>query len=259
MLVATLVVTAVSWTALRDAPYLAPTPDDPSQHPVADEAARTLDLLAAAVNEGDREAASVLAPSGDDEARALLADIVDNADDLRLEELSLRYVGEDGGVSAAGAWPAAVEATWRLPEDDAPSRTELQVGLVTAGTQVGIRFFGGAGRTPVWLTGPVTGAPGARGAGRGPRRRCRAHAEPGRGGGARRTERASRLDAHPRGGGASDGRCARRRPRRRPGDLCGRGRGDRERRRLIGSRGARPRLHQPAGLRPAQRDRAPRW
>ena len=156
MLVATLVVTAVSWTALRDAPYVAPTPDDPSPHPVAAEAARTLDLLAAAVNEGDRDAASALAPSGDDEARALLADIVDNAHDLRLEELSLRYVGEDGGVSAAGAWPAAVEATWQLPEDDAPSRTELQVGLVTAGAQVGIRSFGGAGRTPVWLTGPVT-------------------------------------------------------------------------------------------------------
>ncbi len=149
-------VTAVSWTALREPPYVAPTPDDPSPRPVAAEAARTLDLLAEAVADGDRAAASALAPSGDDEARALLAAVVDNAGDLGLETFSLRYVDEAGGVSAAGAWPAAVEATWRLPEDDAPSRAELQVGLVTAGAQVRIRSFGGAGRTPVWLTGPVT-------------------------------------------------------------------------------------------------------
>ena len=156
VLVATLVVTAVSWTALRDAPYVAPTPDDPSPRPVAAEAARTLDLFAAAVDDGDPDAARALAPAGDDEAGALLADVVDNVAALGLESLSLRYVDEAGGVSAAGAWPAAVEATWRLPEDDAPSRAELQVGLVTAGEQVRIRSFGGAGRTPVWLTGPVT-------------------------------------------------------------------------------------------------------
>ena len=69
---------------------------------------------------------------------------------------SLRYVDEAGAVSAAGAWDAAIEASWRLGVDVGDTRTEVRVGLVAEEDRVAISDLGGGDlRSPVWLTGPV--------------------------------------------------------------------------------------------------------
>ena len=160
MLVVALVATALAWTSLRDAPYVAPTPDGPAPRPLATEAARTLDALAAALEAGDPAAAADLAPAGDQEARDLLGGVAANARELGLTDVSFRYVDE-AQVGASGAWAADVAVRWRLPEDDQPTELEVRARLVAAGAEVRIRGFGdargasSASRTPVWLSGPA--------------------------------------------------------------------------------------------------------
>ena len=160
MLVVALVATALAWASLREAPYVAPTPDRSAPRPLAAEAARTLDALAAAVEAGDGAAAGDLAPAGDQETRDLLEGVAANARELGLTDVSFRYVDE-AQVGASGAWTADVAVGWRLPEDDRPTELEVRARLVAAGAEVRIRGFGGGqgspgdSRTPVWLSGPA--------------------------------------------------------------------------------------------------------
>ncbi|UUZ59720.1 hypothetical protein [Nocardioides sp. B-3] len=56
-----------------------------------------------ALEAGDAAAASALGPRSDSEARAFPADVADNARDLRLRDISARYVDEVGAVGQDGS------------------------------------------------------------------------------------------------------------------------------------------------------------
>lgn len=154
------VVGLVSWQVLVDDPYVAPRTDAPSAvavDPVA--AGRALTTLVAAADAGDPEAARALAPADDPAARDLLAAIVTNAGELRVRDLSLRYVDATGPADATGRWSATVDAGWRFAGfDRAAALTEVEVAFRTGPDgAVGLVSVGGAeGRSPVWLTGAVS-------------------------------------------------------------------------------------------------------
>ena len=124
-------------------------------------AATALHDLVAALGAGDERAASGLAPDGDADAGALLADVARNAQELPLTDLSARYVDEVGAVAADGSWTADVALTWRLDGYDAePARSDVLVSFTSRGGTVAITGFGsdadaGGRRTPLWLQGPL--------------------------------------------------------------------------------------------------------
>ena len=154
------VVALVTWLLVRSEPYVAPTPTDTA--PVADPggAARVLRGLEDAVTHRDADRARELAPPGDSAADDLLADVVDNAAELRVEEFTARYVDQTGAVDPAGRWQGAVDMTWRFAGFDAePVHEEVLVTFQTGGEDegaVGISGFGGGDRrSPLWLSGPL--------------------------------------------------------------------------------------------------------
>ncbi len=168
---ALVVVVAVlaAWLVLGGDPYVAPDPDQGSPGAGAPTGSGTLDTAGAgavlarlerAVAQDAPADARALAPRGSRTGDQLRA-VVDNAARLEVADLSLRYVAETGPVSPDGSWQASVELTWRFAGyDQDPARTEVRVGFAPAedgvpGVQV-VRLGGGPGRTPVWLTGPVT-------------------------------------------------------------------------------------------------------
>ncbi len=155
----------VVWRALDD-PYVA-TPDaEPGAAPTArpGQAAAALADLEAAISSGDAEAAAALAPDDDPAAGRRLRDVVENAADLGLEGVTLRYVDQEGGTDPQGAWRAVVDVTWQVAGfDPAPARSEVVFALrnVTGGADAGadsservaVTAAGVAGgRAPLWLT-----------------------------------------------------------------------------------------------------------
>lgn len=116
--------------------------------------------LEAAVRQRDASAAEKLADPGDTGARELLRAMVDNAEQLRVADFSLRYVDEDRALSAGldgGRWAAAVDTSWRFDGFDAePAHTEVTFRF---GEENGRAVLVGVGgddrRTPLWLTGPL--------------------------------------------------------------------------------------------------------
>ncbi|NYD58451.1 hypothetical protein BKA08_002689 [Nocardioides marinisabuli] len=152
-----LVVVGLAWRALDD-PYVA-TPGG-SAAPTArpGQAALALADLEAAIERGDAAAAAALAPSGDADAADRLRAVVENAEDLGLEGVTLRYVDQDGGTDPTGAWQAVVDVTWQIAGfDPAPARSEVLFALrnVTepTGDRVAVTAAGAAGgRAPLWLS-----------------------------------------------------------------------------------------------------------
>ncbi|KRF36293.1 hypothetical protein ASG94_02145 [Nocardioides sp. Soil805] len=135
------------------------TPDAPaSGGPRPGAASATLHLLEEAVESHDPDAARDLAPSGDSEAEALLGAVADNAEDLRVNDFSARYVDETGPVADDGSWTAQVALSWAFEGfDREPADAEVVVTFATDGDEVRIRRFGGAGDgiEPLWLQGPL--------------------------------------------------------------------------------------------------------
>lgn len=148
----------LAWSVLAPDPYVASPPDDPAGETVRPaEAARALSELVEAVEAGDAGAARALAPADDPAAGDLLAAVVDNAQALRVDQLSMRYV-DVTGAPADGTWTAAVDVTWRFAGyDDNAARAEVAVTFSGDGSRVAVTGFGGGDRVaPLWLAGPVT-------------------------------------------------------------------------------------------------------
>ncbi len=154
------VVAAVAWYATRPDPYVAPRPERSGPRVDSGAATAALDELATAVASGSTSVAAELAA---DEAAstAQLVALATNADLLRVEDFTLRYVDEASGISPDGSWSAAVDATWAFGGfDQAPSRTEVLVTFRLDPDHPGqariVSIGGGDRRSPVWMQGPVT-------------------------------------------------------------------------------------------------------
>ena len=148
----------VVWRVLDD-PYVATPGADPGAAPTArpGQAAAALADLEVAISRGDAAAAAALAPEDDPAAARRLRDVVENAEDLGLEGVTLRYVDQDGGTDPQGAWRAVVDVTWQVAGfDPAPARSEVVFALrnVAEGDErVAVTAAGVAGgRAPLWLT-----------------------------------------------------------------------------------------------------------
>ena len=146
----------VLWLTLRDDEYVAPTPHGPSAQVQPAPAAALLQELTLAVRRGDGEAAAALAPPDDETAQNALRAFAENAEQIRLQELTLRYLDALGGVDEHGEWPAAAILQYRFSEDGSVASTEIEVRFVSNGERVRITGLGGDhGATPVWLSRPV--------------------------------------------------------------------------------------------------------
>ena len=144
---------------LRGDEFVVPAPDQGSSLAISADAASTaLSALTAAVVERDVAAAADLTESSDAAARAQLSSLPANAESLKVEDFSLRYVDAVTGINAAGEWTGAVDATWRFDGyDESPARAEILVDFVTSQEQTNIAGIGGGDRrTPVWMAGPVS-------------------------------------------------------------------------------------------------------
>lgn len=143
---------AVGLWLSRDEPYRADLSDN-SAAPTAraGAAAGVVQDLVRALESGDATAAANLA--ADAGGADLLAAVADNARDLRLRELSGRYVDEVGAVSSDGSWSAAVDLSWAVDGfDRQPARAEVLVAFAPAGDDVAITGLGGGDRiSPLWL------------------------------------------------------------------------------------------------------------
>lgn len=147
----------VAWQLTDDDVYVAPPPSAPAHSVSPGLAAQTLTRFQKAVGAGDLEAARALAPADDPAAAELLAAVVRNAEALRVDDFTLRYVDAEGALGADGDWSAAVDATWRFAGfDRAPARAEIMVELREDGERVALTGFGGGDRvSPLWLSGPL--------------------------------------------------------------------------------------------------------
>ncbi len=116
-------------------------------------AASAVHDLVQALGAGDAAAAAVLAPGSDADVAELLAAVADNARDLRLDNLTARYVDEVGAVAQDGSWTAAVDLTWAVEGfDREPARAEVLVAFAPDGDGVAITGLGGGDRiSPLWL------------------------------------------------------------------------------------------------------------
>jgi len=152
-----LVAGLVTWRIVDPGTYVAPTPRAAHVHVQPGLAAATLHDLEDAVDSGDAAAARALAPDGDKAAASLLGAIARNARQLHVRDFTMRYVDEEGALSADGAWEAAVDTSWRFAGFDArPARAEVLFRFVDEGDRAGLAAVGGGDRrTPLWLSGPV--------------------------------------------------------------------------------------------------------
>lgn len=151
---------------LREDTYVAPTPTAPSVASARPaEASVALARLTDAVTAGSPEAASAVAPPGDDVAAARLRALAEDAADLGVTDLELRYVDAAGPVADDGTWTAEADAAWSFGGlDAAPATAEVLVTFRAVGETVGVVGFvppspeaGGEAdeRLPLWLSGEV--------------------------------------------------------------------------------------------------------
>ncbi len=174
-----------------------------------------------------------------------------NAEEIGLRGVSLRYLGELGGIDPDGEWPATATLTWRFgPGDPGLATTEVRVDFRDADDAVAISGLGGTVGGVRDGDADLVHRPG-RGAAYGrdgrwwPCDGADAYSTL-----ARRAVRggpagAAGLARRPGRRGAGLGRGAGRGARRRPGHLRQRRGGDGHRRRHRVERRARPRLPQP--------------
>jgi hypothetical protein len=147
-------VAAGLWLVGGDEPYRADVSADPSAPTAhAGAAASAVQDLVRALEAGDVDAASDLAPAADSAAGDLLASVADNARDLRLVELSARYVDEVGAVAQDGSWTAAVDLSWAIEGfDREPANAEVLIAFAPDDDGVAITGLGGGDRiSPLWL------------------------------------------------------------------------------------------------------------
>ena len=151
-------------TVVRPGPT--PTPSSDGVTTREDAAGELLSELASALSEGSRQEVLRLAAPGRS-TRASLGAVHDNVQDLRIEDLSLRYVDEQAGeLSAedrrafgARAWVADVQLGWRLG-GAAETPTETEVSMTFVETPDGAAFGSASGDygnpAPLWLIDDLT-------------------------------------------------------------------------------------------------------
>lgn len=112
--------------------------------------------LVGAVDSRDAAAAARLGASPS--AGRLLRSVTENAAALEVEDFALRYVVERGAARPDGTWTATVQMSWRFAGyDRTSSHVDLGVGFAEIDGTVTITSLGASrGRTPVWVSGPVT-------------------------------------------------------------------------------------------------------
>lgn len=144
----------VGWSVVDDE-YVARPSEAPATRLSPAAASSTLEALEEAVVSGDRTAARELdgTDSGD-----LLPALVVNAEALRVEDFTLRFVDQVAGTGEE--LRAAVDVTWRFGGfDRTPARTEVEMTFRADGpdeaTAVVSAIGGGDLRTPLWMSGPV--------------------------------------------------------------------------------------------------------
>jgi hypothetical protein len=124
----------------------------------AQEAQQALDDFVESVRNGSRQDAVAVATS---RSSQLLGWVHDNAEALRISDLSIRYVDEGTPLTAeqqaaAGpsAWRGDVQLTYRYGGvDRSPARLESSVVFVPTSRATRIASFGGPDdRSPLWLT-----------------------------------------------------------------------------------------------------------
>lgn len=154
---------AVGTSSCSDNTSIAP-PAASTESPLAraTEARGTIADLSEALAGGDRKAAAALGIAG---SRDLLSEVVDNVEALDLVDVSLRFVEDRSSVApqddvgfGPGAWIGTVAVTYRLQDWDAET-TEVETPMTFVPGEGGqlIAAIGGIdGRTPLWLSGPVT-------------------------------------------------------------------------------------------------------
>lgn len=142
-----LVAVLVVWKVSAGDEYVAPKPHE--KHATADPvgAQAALRDLGRRIRTGDTSGAS-----------PAVAEVVHNAQALRVRDFSASYVSESGATSKTGRWPASVDVQWRFDGfDQRPASTEVTVSFTTGPDgEVSIAGFGGGDtRLPIWLSGPV--------------------------------------------------------------------------------------------------------
>lgn len=143
---------ATLWLALREDPYVAPTPSRSAARIQPAPAAALLQELTTAVRRGDGDAAAALAAPSDPDGQEALRALAENAEDIALPDITLRYLDELGGIDSQGVWRAAATLQYRFAVDRTVATTEIEVGFETSGDTVTITALGGDyGATPVWL------------------------------------------------------------------------------------------------------------
>ena len=155
-----LVVGLLAWAVTDDDPYVAPAPSPAPAGQIIQPAlaTETLASFQQAVVDDDEDAARALAPEGDTDTADRLAGIVRNADQLGVDDFTLRYVDAQDSLSRPDdSWSAAVDATWEFHGfDRAPARAEILVRLENDGDRVALTGFGGGDRvSPLWLAAPL--------------------------------------------------------------------------------------------------------
>lgn len=164
LLVPSLVLTLVALVAGcdREVDITPPQASPDSAGERTDLAQETLDGLVQALRRGSRSDATSLAarPAG-----TPLGAVHDNAADLQITGLSMRYVDEGAALSdreqqrfGNDAWRGTVQLAYRYDGfDESVARVETGVVFVPATDGVRIASFGGGDtRTPLWLAGPVS-------------------------------------------------------------------------------------------------------
>jgi len=141
------------------------TPPRPPSESTAERevaAQRTLTDLVSALESRSATDAREL---GTADARQALETLVANADELDLQDLSMRFVDDQSVLSATdrqhygdAAWGGTVELAYRVGGwDEQPTRLETRFVFQTgAGRALVAGIGGGDARTPLWTTGPVT-------------------------------------------------------------------------------------------------------
>ncbi|MSZ76640.1 MAG: hypothetical protein F2667_05985 [Actinobacteria bacterium] len=139
---------------LDDAQHVAPRPSPAVSVVEPGLATVAVQSLQTAIRDGDSAGAAALAPVGDERSAARLSAIVDNARELDLRSVSLRYVDQASGIDVDGRWSAAVDVSWQIHGfDPGPSRTEVTVHLRSEEGRVAVEYVGGGSRrSPLWLT-----------------------------------------------------------------------------------------------------------
>ena len=141
----------------REVAIPAPTASQGAGGERSQQAQEVLGRLVTALQGGTRADAEGLAAPG---AEELMGRVHDNAADLRIGDLSLRYVDEGapldaGSLNALGpdAWRGTVQLDYRFEGyDEAPAHLETGVVLVPTSDGARIVSFGGPDqRTPLWL------------------------------------------------------------------------------------------------------------